>query len=220
MLNFSSNSVPARPLFKSFLSAGLLLGCFFLVLAPAARSQITINFVYDGTDTTLTYSVAPGSLSSLTYGGTTSTSDEHHVGYGGLANVTSSTLDYYNNPGYTNSAWGPSVVPATSYSGDPIRFWQGSSGVRVPMGFNPATGTLAGTMLWTSTSLMALGFASNATTSGSFAAFGSIPLSIPFATTVNWSATNTAIPEPGTYAALLGLAALGVVGAWRRVSRT
>lgn len=201
---------PALLRLKGTLSAVLLLGLFGPVLAPSARAQITINFVYDGTDTLLTYNVAAGSLISLVANGTASTSDEHNVRNGGLVNVTSSTMDVYTNPGYTNAVWGTPSVTATSFSGDPIRFFQGSSGVRVPTGFDTATGTLAGTMLWTSLSLMDLGFASNATTSGSFAAFG---------TTVNWSATNSAIPEPGTYAAMLGLAGLGFALVWRRTRR-
>jgi len=178
-----------------------------LVLAPSVRAQITISFVYDGSGTTVTYNVAPGSLSSLTSSGTTGVADEHNVGNGGLVNVTTSTMDNYTNPGFVNSAWGTPSVAATSFSGDPIRFFQGSSGVRVPTGFDRATGTLAGTMLWTSISLVDLGFASNATTSGSFAALG---------TTVNWSATNSAIPEPSTYAGMLGLAALCFVAVRRR----
>ena len=198
------------PNFKRVLSVGLLLGSLFLVLSPSARAQITISFVFDGTDTSLSYNVAPGSLSSLTSTGPASTSDEHNVRNGGLANVTASTMDTYNNPGLTNTAWGTPIVAATSFSGDPIRFFQGSSGVRVPTGFDRATGTLAGTMLWTSISLMDLGFASNATTSGSFAALG---------TTVNWSTTNTAIPEPGTYAAILGFAALCLSVVRRRAKR-
>jgi hypothetical protein len=190
--------------------AALRLGLLGLALAPSAQAQIAINFTYNGTDTSLTYFVAANSFSSLTATGTASTSDEHNVRNGGLVNVTAGTMDTYGNPGFTNAAWGTPTVAASSYSGDPIRFFVGSSGVRVPTGFDRATGTLAGTMLWTSTSLMDLGFGSNNSTSGSFAALG---------TTVNWTTTNTAIPEPGTYAALFGLAALALVAVRRRTRR-
>jgi hypothetical protein len=88
----------------------------------------------------------------------------------------------------------------------------------VPIGYNPVTDTLAGTMLWTSTSLTDLGFSDNNSNAGSFAAFGTVLAG--FATTVNWSTTNTtAIPEPGTYALLGGLAALGFAAVRRRAKR-
>ncbi len=186
----------------------LLIG--LLTLTLSAQAQITINFAYNGTNTTLTYNVAPSSLSSLTFTGTASTSSEYNVRNGGLVNVTGPiVLDTYSNPGFSNGAWGNSSFSPTSFSGDPIRFFVGSSGIRVPAGFNPVTGTLAGTMNWTSVSLTDLGFISNATTSGSFAALG---------TTVNWSTTNSAIPEPSTYGLILtGLAALGPAMYLRRL---
>lgn len=186
---------------RNLRSAWKWLGGLFLLLPALAQAQITIEFVYNGTDTVVSYQVAPGSLSSLTLGGTANTSDEHNVRNGGLVNVTAGTMDTYTNPGFSNSAWGATTVAATSFSGDPIRFFQGSSGVRVPTGFDRATGTLAGTMTWAGHSLVDLGFASNSAASGSFAALG---------TTVNWSATTSAIPEPSTSAVLLlGLAAIG-----------
>jgi hypothetical protein len=186
---------------RNLRSAYAWLGAFFLLLPVLARAQITIDFVYNGTNTVVTYQVAAGSLSSLTSSGTSSTADEHNVRNGGLVNVTAATMDTYINPGFSNSAWGTPSVAATSFSGDPIRFFQGSSGVRVPVGFDRATGTLAGSMTWSGLSLVDLGFASNSAASGSFAALG---------TTVNWSATTSAIPEPSTLATLLlGLAALG-----------
>jgi hypothetical protein len=203
---FPRTPVPAALGIRKIISAGLLLGALSLVLAPTARGQITINFTYNGTDTTLTYNVAPGSLSSLTFSDTSVYSEEHNVRNGGLVNVAPGNiaLDGYihptiPNPGsLSNANWGSTSAP-TSFSGDSIRFFQGSSSVRVPPGFDRVTGTLAGTMLWTSTSLIGLGFATNNTTSGTIAAFG---------TTVNWTATNTAIPEPSTYAVLFGLAGL------------
>lgn len=189
---------------KKILTSGLLLGALSLVLAPSVRAQITIDFSYNGTSTTLTYNVAPGSLSSLAFSGTYSVSDEHNVRNGGLVNVTASTLDAYSNPGFTNTAWGSPSVAASSFSGDSIRFFQGSSAVRIPTGFDHSSGTLAGTMTWTGLSLVDLGFASNAATSGSFAALG---------TTVNWSTRISSIPEPSTYATMfLGLAILGFSG--------
>ncbi len=172
-----------------------------------------INFVYNGTDTTLNFNVAANSLSSLTSYGPTSTSSEHHVRYGGVASVVGTVnMDAYGNPGFSNTYWGsPSSPEATSFSGDWIRFWVGSSFVRVPTGYDRVNGTLAGSMTWAGTSLMGLGFAADATISGSFPALG---------TTVYWSATNTAIPEPGTYAALFGLAALGFSAVRRRTKRS
>jgi len=192
-------------------TALLLLGGLALAVVPSARAQIAINFTYNGTDTSLTYFVAANSFASLTATGAASTSDEHNVRNGGLVNVTTGTMDTYANPGFANAAWGTPTVAATSYSGDPIRFFVGSSGVRVPSGFDVVNGTLAGTMLWTSTSLTDLGFSTNNSNSGSFAALG---------TTVNWTTTNSAIPEPGTYAALCGLAALALVAVRRRTRRT
>jgi len=198
--------MPATHKLKRILSAVLLLGSLGLALAPSARAQITIDFVYNGTDTTLVFNVAANSLATLTSSPSSSTSQEHSARNGGLASVTGPVnMDIYINPGYTNTYWG-SPTEATSYSGDGLRFFVGSSGVRVPTGYDRVNGTLAGSMTWSSTSLIGLGFASNATTSGSFLALG---------TTVNWSATNTAIPEPSTYAALFGLGALGFA-AWRK----
>jgi hypothetical protein len=210
MNDFPSFAVPATSRLKKILSAVLLLGLLGFTLAPVARAQITINFVYNGTDTVLTYNVAPGSLASLTPSGTAAPSAGHTVANGGLINVTGVSLDVYVNPGFTNSNWGTPSVAATFFSGDEIRFFVGSSGVRVPTGYDRVNGTLAGSMTWTSLSLMGLGFASNNSDSGSFAALG---------TTVNWSATNTAIPEPGTYALLGGLAALGFAAFRRRAKR-
>lgn len=178
------------------------LGALMLALPALAQAQITIDFFYDGTDTKVIYQVAPGSLSSLTASGTSGTADEHNVRNGGLVNVTDATMDTYINPGFSNSAWGTPSVAATSFSGDAIRFFQGSSGVRVPTGFDRATGTLSGTMIWSGLSLMDLGFASNSAASGSFAALG---------TTVNWSASPTTIPEPSVLSGLLlGLIVVGL----------
>lgn len=210
MNNTPSPLVPAAHRLKGILSAVLLLGFLGLALAPSARAQITMNFVYNGTDTTLTYNVAPGSLSSLASGGTAAPSAEHTVANGGLISVTGINLAVYTISPFTNTLWGGPTVAATSFSGDEIRFFSGSSGIRVPIGYDRVNGTLAGTMIWTSISLINLGFASDATTSGSFAAAG---------TTVNWSATNTAIPEPSTYAALFGLVALCFVAVRRRAKR-
>ncbi len=201
---------PATHKLKRILSAVLLIGSLGLALAPSARAQITINFVYDGTDTALNYTVAANSLASLTSSGTATPSAEHNVGNGGLVNVTGVNMDVYANPGFINTSWGSPIVAATFFSGDEIRFFQGSSGVRVPIGYDRVNSTLAGTMIWSSISLMDLGFTTNNTTSGSFAALG---------TTVNWSATNSAIPEPGTYAALFGLAALCFGAVRRRAKR-
>ena len=99
---------------KSILSALLLLGSLGLALAPSARAQITINFVFDGTDTTLNFNVAANSLSTLTSSGPASTSQEHSARNGGLASVAGPVnMDTYTNPGYTNTYWG-SPTEATS----------------------------------------------------------------------------------------------------------
>lgn len=186
---------------QNLLSVRAWLGVFFLLLPLLVHAQITIAFVYDGLNTTMVYHVAPGSFSSLTSTGTSGTSDEHNVRNGGLVNVTAATMDTYANPGFSNSAWGTPSVAATSFSGDAIRFFQGSSGVRVPAGFDRATGTLTGTMTWSGLSLMDLGFASNSAASGAFNALG---------TTVNWSTSPSSVPEPSVLSVLLfGLAALG-----------
>ena len=213
MNDFPSILVSGLRRLKRILPAALLLGLVGLALAPSARGQITINFVYNGTDTTLTFFVAAGSLTLLSPSTPAAPSAEHTVANGGLISVTGINLDVYATGPYafTNTLWGSPTVAATSFSGDEIRFFPGSSGIRVPIGYDRVNGTLAGTMIWTSISLINLGFASDATTSGSFAALG---------TTVNWSTTNSAIPEPGTYAALCGLAALALVAVRRRTGRT
>jgi hypothetical protein len=193
---------------KKNIPAVLLLGALSLALTPAAQAQITLNFTYNGSGVTLDWNVAAGSFATLTPGGTVGTSTEYVVYHGGLA-AESGTMQTLSNPGYSNTAWS-SLTGATTHSGDNIAFYGDRTNVNVPVGFNLTTGTLAGQLTWSSTSLINLGFASDATNSGSFAAMG---------TTVNWSATNTAIPEPSTYAALFGLATLGFAAVRRRLRR-
>lgn len=210
MNDFPHSLAYALSRLRSVLATVALLVSLGLGLTPSARAQIAIDFTYNGTNTTVTYFVAAGSLSTLTSSAPSSTSDEHNVRNGGLVNVSTGTLDTYVNPGFTNTYWGSPSVAASSFSGDQIRFFVGSSGVRVPTGYDRANASLSGSMTWNNVSLMDLGFASNNAASGSFAALG---------TTVNWSTTNSAIPEPGTYAALCGLVALGYVALRRRTGR-
>ena len=192
---------------KRVLSVLVLLGAFALV--GTAHAQVTINFAYDGTNTVATYTVATNTFSSALFYGGTGSYAEQDLSSGGFIQLTGATYDIYGNGStpFTNTSWG-STLAAASYTGGPFELQAGGY-VDVPHGYNLTTGSaLTGTMTWTNTDLVALGFTSNLAANGSFSAMGA---------TVNWSTTNTsAVPEPASYAALLGLSALGFVVYKRR----
>lgn len=200
-LIFSSISRSVQPVVGSnIIPTFVLLAA--LSLLPGARAQITMNFVYDGTNTTLNWNLAAGSFASLAVAGTGSLgAGLFQVYRGGLTAIGGGTGRILVNPGYTNTAWS-SQINATSHSGNEILFYDNSSSIFVPLGFDLNTGTLSGQEIWSNKSLIDLGFASNNSNYGSFAAMG---------TTVNWATTNSAVPEPSSYTALLGLGTIGFV---------
>lgn len=181
----------------------VLVVLFAFTLVQTARAQVTINFTYDGTDTVSTFTVATNTFSSSLHYGGTSTYEAHDLN-NGYYTAQYGTQDAYGDGStpFTNTVWGSSLA-ATSYSGDAFSLQPGGY-ITVPQGYNLTTGNaLTGSMTWANTDLVALGFASNLSASGSFSAMGA---------TVNWSTNNTsAVPEPSTYAIICGVGALGVV---------
>ena len=189
---------------KKTTPAVLLLGALSLATAPSALAQITLTFAYDGTDTISTFNVATNSLSGSSVG-LLNVGADHSLGLGGYWSLSGVDTDLYSSDDFI-SAW-DSFLQADSFSGDDFSL-NSLGGFSVPTGYNLSLGAaLTGSMTWVNKSLMDLGFGSDADSSGSFAAAG---------TTVNWTATGSAVPEPSTFAALAGLASMGFAATRRR----
>lgn len=195
---------------RHFLPAVLLLGALSLVTAPSVKAQITLTFVFDGTDTTVAHHVGAGALNSLTVNPDSSGDFFFLQAGGGYFSYGPGGEDERMSVPFTQSAWGSSSVASSNY-GD--GFGMSTSGqVWAPENFDYVSGTIDGGMAWVSTTPMDMGFASNASASGSFTAIGQ---------TVTWSLTNTsAVPEPNTFAGLAGLAVMGFAVTRRRRNRT
>ena len=177
-----------------------------MLLSSTAWSQITLDFVFDGTDTTLSYSVAPGTLSgtknaSFPSGGSASLSNAAGRFYA----LPAGSFDQYvttdtNNPSVPWSSGNGTSVTGSGFALDGAHFI-------VPAGFDPNSMNTGG-MTFLAQSPINLGFASNGPLSGSYSAVN---------TTVSWTVeTASAVPEPSSFTLFGGIAALASVGLRRR----
>ena len=194
---------------KSFRLFAPLVGALSLLLSSTAWSQITLDFVFDGTDTTLSYSVAPGTLGTL--GGIKNASYSYASASLSIAGrmyaLPAGSWDQYvttdtNNPTAPWSAGNGTSVTGSGFALDGAHFI-------VPAGFDLDSITAhAGGMTFVAQSPINLGFASNTSLSGSYSQIN---------TTVNWTVeTASAVPEPSSFALFGGLAAFVTVGLRRR----
>lgn len=196
---------------KKTIPAVLLLGLFSLAGVNRTSGQITIDFVYDGADTTVNYSMAPSTFVNWDVKISGSHVEDRRLVNGGLYNVSAGSYEAYGDDvGGINPVWGSSNS-ADSFSGVEVIFEYTNGFIYVPLGYDLSTG-LSGSMTWNNTDLVALGFAANTDASGSFVLVG-----VP----TNWStsAPASAVPEPSTYAAFVGMVALICCLVRRRVNR-
>lgn len=168
---------------------------------------MTVTFAFDGSKTTISYNSPTGALAGLSgftfnlgsEGATFTSGNLVHIAYiegFGLGE------DRWTFGGTSTPTWGTgsaSNLTASSSSGDTFAIV--SNGFWVTHNYDLLSGApLSGSMTFLDTSLVDLGFSANTDASGSFTVAG---------TTVNWTAT--AVPEPGTTAAVAALAAVAIV---------
>ena len=194
---------------KKTIPAVLLLGTLSLATAPSSKAQITIDFTYNGTNTTVVYAIAPNTFSAVAkYADDDPLGFTVHSAYlGNLYNQTPGAYDVYKDDIYTNSAWNYNTTPNT-FNGANVSFDYSVGYYYVPADYDVTTG-LSGSMTWNDTDLVTLGFSSNTeAANGMFVAGG---------VTTNWSTSTTSpVPEPGASAWLFGLLALGWTASRRR----
>ncbi|MCF7686992.1 MAG: PEP-CTERM sorting domain-containing protein [Cephaloticoccus sp.] len=163
-----------------------------LWLAPTARAQFTLDFVYDpGTDTTTaTYAGAWNTFSGSSYndGPLLSLSTDgiraQNLTYSLILNTTLSDPVPWTNATISN------------HTGDSWGF--NANYIFASFGYLAGT-QLSGTLTFVGSNLADLGFDETEISNGGVLGSG--------AYTVTWTAT--AVPEPATYAVLLGILVLG-----------
>lgn len=192
-------------------SARLTMAAFLFGLSSAS-AQITLDFNWDGVDTLVTWSVTAGSTLSGSSAATGIPGQPDMMSENAFLAVNEATIDVYTAASvttpwdlYDDDEESSISVSASGRTGSDVFGFSGGS-FFVANGYDLATGpALSGTMTYSGKSLTDLGFSSNTSMAGSFAAAG---------TTANW--TTSAVPEPATYGAMLGLAALSLVFLRRR----
>lgn len=203
-----------RPLFtalKKALPSALLLGSLSLGLAPDAQAQLSFNFTYNGTSTSLAWSAPTG-----TFNTTHTTDPSTNLATAGAWLYSSAMFvntvqnrpgDVYRYAAYSAFPWDTATAP-DSTTGHAI-YLHTTGFVVVPAGYDIVSGAaLAGTMTWNNKPLTDFGFASNDNNaSGSFSAYGR---------TNTWSTSVSAVPEPSACAALFGASALSYAAYRRR----
>jgi len=132
------------------------------------------------------------------------------IHYGNHSNANSNPFDYSTNVGSVEN-----LKLSYSAAGKTIAVYNGTDLIKT-FGIDGVSGDTAYDWGMSSGSTFTVGIYAQSTTTASGTGF-TIPAGVAYADT--FTATGlTAIPEPGTYAALAGLAALGLA-AWRRQRR-
>lgn len=207
-------------LFKKLLAAALPLGA-----ALAAHAQVTISFVESGSNVVATFSGTLQNLPTLITLSQT-TSEPVNVGhlYGQVAGfgidlAGTGTDEYYtkvSNVTLSGSVpWNQVTNAVTAGTTNAVGVRLFSNNDLYYYSRTPATVSIvSGTATFLNTNLSGLGFAPGAiNSSGSFSFINGLTTY----ETINWNTTGAAaIPEPSTYAALAGVAALGLAYLKRR----
>lgn len=194
--------------FKEIIPAALLLGSLSLALAPAARAQITFDFTYDGSDTTLTYLIPTGAFADISR--TNSFTSTQEVVRHSVATNTLWQWDGGERDGYYYSTapvlpWGPRTMQSADSFTYNIPWYTSDFYLALPAGYNLTTGeALYGTQTYNGRSPTDLGFRTDENGLGTFTWAGS---------TAAWTVTNISpVPEPSAWGLLFGVLALGIVG--------
>lgn len=191
------NLICLLPPLKKSTSAILLLGSLLVGLIPAANAQFSIDFVELNGNTTATYS---GSWVNWNPSNTTGNSLEIT---NGSFNSIAGAYGANSHIGVGGMPW--TTATATSRTGDNFGF---NSGENFAPDSYTAGLSIAGTLVFDAHSLTNLGFSA-----GEIASGGSFDID---STTLTWSASVSAVPEPSSYALLAALVTFGFVGLRRR----
>ena len=173
-----------------------------LCLAPIIRADIALNFVYDPVSgaTTATYF---GSWANWT-GAIQDSGASGGISPAGIAHY-GATSSYINTSVFSGAAipWTVNTTTPT-YSGDA---WGFSSGRVIAPSNYTANASISGSLTFAGLDLTALGFTPTEIANGGTIGSGNF--------IVHWSASSP-IPEPSTYATILGAGALGIAIIRRR----